>query len=399
MDIPENVAKLSGDLIQTWKGISDRATVEGFGESQATAIAWTVVNRMQAAGTSDTPVVYWGYPLASPGTYMAQVGGEFEETPQNISGLQRAIDILYNKGQPVALIEGHGSGVEFGSIPAARMDGDVLRGALVYDSWYDQGIRSGTYGFSIEGQFNYTDPAYTDAEVFSIWPTAWALCPAGVMVAVPPGEPLEVAASQCGGECNHCGSGCKRSVRLYAKAPEGATEPTLKGADMDELKDLQKRMDALEVSAEAKDKELTDLHAAHDKLVKDHETVTKERDDLTAEKAKQAEAVIAAEVEKDTEAVLARAPEANREGMKADLEAAADNSKRKDLLAAWGKVLPAAPEGPSKEKLLAGDGAAPTDRLAAAAADEKAAYKLMAEHPKEYPDYRTAIRQVDRMKG
>lgn len=398
VNVPENVSNLAPELIQKWVMVANRALIEGYEESQAIAIAWSVVNRMQtSAGGSDcycepTPVVYWQYPLSKPGTYVAAVGGEFELTPDSIVCLQKAIEILYNLGQPVTLIEGHGSCYQIGTIPASMIDeDDVLRGCLVYDEWYDAGIRSGAYGFSVEAVLNYADPTYTNNEVFEIWPTAWALCPAGVMVAVPPGEPLEVAASQCDHACKGCGKH-RRSVRLFAKAPEGATEPTLKGAGMTDLEKLQKRFDDLETSVKDNTQEVEDLRADNDKLKTDLETVTKERDDLAAAKAAEDEAAIAAEVKEQTEPILARALEANREGMTADLKACADDSARKTLLANWDKALPTAPKGKSKEKLGAGEEQSPADELAASQADVVEARKLQAEHGISYTE---AVRRVD----
>jgi hypothetical protein len=188
-DVPESVAKLSAELQALWVETANRALDEGYDDGQAIAVAWSVVNKT-IGEQGWTPAVFWAYPLLRPGEYELAVGGTLAVTADTVKAVNSAIRRLYDLGQPVSLVYGHGSDMSVGLIPASFIEGGVLYGCLVFSDYYQTGLLTGTDGLSIEAYRNYSSAAYTEGEVYEMWPTAWAILGANEQPACPPGEPL-----------------------------------------------------------------------------------------------------------------------------------------------------------------------------------------------------------------
>lgn len=320
--VPGSVPDLPLDQRGVWVRVANDALESGYDEAAAIAIAWTVVKNMQAWGGLE-PSIIMDYPLARPGVYTAAVGGEFEIKPDDVQMLAEAINRLYELGKPVALIDGHGSGDYCGFIPAARVEGDALRGALVIRDWYMwTGISTGAFGLSMEANVDYTSEAYTGGETFPYWPTAWAVLPAGEQPAIPAGEPIAAAEAP-------------RPVRLYAaeQAPAGGNSPTGKGDEqMDELKE---KLAQLEAAQQEQADKIAALETERDGLKDQLTAAEQERDQLKAEKqAAELEAEEAA-VTEGLNAVMAAAVPGVRARMQERIAAAETLETRKALLSAW----------------------------------------------------------------
>ena len=315
---PEPVQKLMPEQRAVWVEVANRSLDEGYDEGQAIAIAYSVAKRM------DGCELMLSYPAWRPGTYTAAVGGEFEVTREDCTQMGDAINRLYNLGHPVALINGHGSGDAVGIMPAARMDGDVLRAALVCDWWVAAGIREGTFGLSVEANRDYSSEAYTAGETYTYWPTAWAVLPAGEQPAVPPGEPLAAKEPD-------------KPVRLFAQeaAPDRGELPQGKEADQMD-KEMEARLEKLEAAQTESAEKITALESERDELKAKLEAAEKERDELkSAKEQAEIEAAEAAVNDRVKTIMAAEARPGVRERMQAKLEAAEGVDAKAALLEAW----------------------------------------------------------------
>ena len=322
--VPEPVQKLLPEQQSVWVAVANKALDEGYEEAQAIAIAYSVANRM------DGGELVLNYPLWRPGKYVAAMGGEFEVTKDDCAQMADAINRLYSIGHPVALIDGHGSGETVGTIPAARMDGDVLRGAMVVDWWVASGVREGTFGLSVEANRDYSSDAYTGGETYRYWPTAWAVLPAGEQPAVPPGEPLAA------NEKN------EKPVRLYAceTAPDRGDLPHGKEADTMDTKELEARIAALEESKQATDQKVAALEKERDELKAQNEELAAKVKAAEDEKAAAELAAAEAAVTERAQTIMAAESRPGvREKMEKKLAAAEGVEAKGALLDAWESVM------------------------------------------------------------
>lgn len=320
--IPEPVQKLEPDQQAVWVEVANRAMDEGYDEAQAIAVAYTVANRM-AGGE-----LVLNYPAWRPGKFVAAMGGEFEVEREDCAQMADAVNRLYTLGHPVSLISGHGSGDVVGVMPAARMDGDVLRAAMVVDWWVASGVREGTFGLSVEANRDYASDAYTEGEMFAYWPTAWAVLPAGEQPAVPPGEPLAAEEKK------------EKPVRLYAQetAPEGGVSPIERGQDMSA--ELEGRIEKLEAAQAEKAEKITTLEGENSELKAKLEAAEQERDQLKQEKeSADLAAAEAAVTDRANTIMAAEARPGVREKMQKRLEAAEGVDAKNGLLDAWETVI------------------------------------------------------------
>ena len=326
--IPEGAEKLTGDAQMAWVKTANEALDEGYDEIAAAAIAWTVAKKVNADDYS--PDVIYNYPAWRPGKYIAAMGGEFEVEQPDIADMAEAINRLYELGHPVALIDGHGSGRALGSMPAARVDGEVLRSACIVDWMTASGIREGTYGLSVEANKDYNSEAYTGGKEYRYWPTAWAVLPAGEQPAVPPGEPIAAKDET-------------KPVRLYAHetAPDGGVSPDERGQiQMEELKELKGRLEVLEAAQAESSEKVAALEKERDELKAQNEELAAKVKAAEDEKA-QAElaAAEAAVTERAQTIMTAEARPGVREKMEQKLAAAETVEAKGALLDAWESVM------------------------------------------------------------
>ena len=319
--VPEKVQKLASYEQARWIEAANAAIEHGYAEAQAQAIGYAQVNRLDGVAIMD-------YPAWRPGTYTAAIGGEFEVTVDDLHQMAGAINRLYALGHPVTLIDGHGSPTALGTMPAARVDGDVLRVACVSEWMTAAGIKEGAFGLSVEAMKDYASEAYTDGETYRYWPTAWAVLPAGEQPAVPPGEPLAATEPE------------QKPVRLYAQetAPEGGASSTERGHDMST--ELEARIEKLEAAQVESTEKITALENERNELKAKLEAAEQERDELKS--AKEADELAAAEAAVTERAATIMAAEARpgvREKMQARLEAAEGTEAKTALLDAWEPLL------------------------------------------------------------
>jgi hypothetical protein len=334
-NIPEEVKKLDADLQDLWVDWANKTETYGYSEEQCSAVAWTVIKRAQSELYSE---VLFDYPAMRPGVYHASVGGKFEVDKAQVEEMTEAVNMLYGLGQPVALIDGHGSTESVGVMPAARVEDDVMRAVLVGGWWVIAGIREGTSGLSMEAIRDYKSDAYTGGKTFAYWPTAWAVLPAGEQPAIPPGEPMLAAKDRN-----------IKPVRLYAQetAPKGGVSPKERGQDTMTIEELTKQVTDLTSKVSALEAEKTELSS---KLT----AAEQERDKLrTANEQREQEAAIAA-AETEAETMLNRKLPGVREGAKAEIEACEGADAKRALIATLDKVLPDMTA--EEQKLHAGEG-------------------------------------------
>lgn len=334
-NIPEEVTQLDKTLQDLWVAWANETDKHGYSEEQCAAVAWTVIKREQSEMYSD---VLFDYPCMRPGVYHASVGGKFEVDQAQVEEMTEAVNMLYAIGQPIALIDGHGSSERVGVMPAARVDGDVMRAVLVGNWWVISGVREGTSGLSVEAIRNYKSDAYTGGRTFSYWPTAWAVLPAGEQPAIPPGEPMLAAKDN------------QKPVRLYAQEnspSEGGASPKERGQDTMNIEELTTKM------AELTD-EISTLKASNLELTQKLAAAEKERDDLKiAEEQRTVEAAEKA-VENDMNVMLDKKLPGVREEAKTRIEACENIETKKILITTLDEILP--DMTPEERKLHAGEG-------------------------------------------
>lgn len=298
----------------------------GYSEEQAEAIA-----SMYAMRSETGAELILDYPAWHVGSYEAAVGGKFDVTDSDIDQMADAINRLYELGHPVALIDGHGSGIALGVMPAAMVDSDgVMRSALVASWSVANDIRAGVYGLSVEALKDYSSEAYTGGEVYAYWPTAWAVLPAGEQPAVPPGQPL--AASEDNGP---------KTVRLYAHetAPTRGESPHGKEAEQMDTKELEAKLESLEAASLETAEKVSALETERDELKAKLEAAEKERDELKSAKEQAQLEAAEAETAKRAELILAASVPGTREKMQARLEAAEGTEAKRALLDAWEPLI------------------------------------------------------------
>lgn len=322
MDVPEAVDKLTPEQKQIWVRIANEALAEGYDETRSIAVAWSVVNTVKAED-GYYPAIYWRYPLLRPGHYVPASGPEFDVDAAGVAEMAEALNLRYSKGQPCSLIMGHDSDTTQGVIAATLADGDVCSAALVYMPWFDSGLRTGAYGLSMEAVQNYASEAYTDGRTFKLWPTAWAILPAGEQPACPPGQPL--AAREQNG----------KTIRLATvTAPIRGSEPQGKEAGV--MEELTKQIAALTASVGDLTAKVGVLEAAEKELKDKLQAAEKENADL---KAAAETATLAAReksaTEREEKILAAELKPGNREKIQERIKAAADITARETLLDAY----------------------------------------------------------------
>jgi hypothetical protein len=291
-DVPEAVQKLEPDMQVLWVETANKALDDGYDDGSAIAIAWSVVNK--AIGANWYPAIYMSYPLLRPGNYELAKGGTLAVTADTLNAVHEAIGRLYNLGQPVSLVPGHGATWTVGIIPAARISEDVLYGCLVYDDGYKDGVTTGAYGLSIEAYRKYVSEAYTDGKEFELWPTSWAILGADEQPACPPGVPL-IAAKE--------GNAETVTFAVSEPAPIRGNEP--QGKEAVEMDELRKELDALKVTASEQAAKITALEAAEKELTGKLQTAEQERDALKAAETQRQADVKAGEVKGRFEKIMA----------------------------------------------------------------------------------------------
>lgn len=348
MFIPDSVMKLGANEQGAWKVVFDKALTEGYDAEKAEAIAWSFVNRGRGIPeylSQENLPIYWRYPLARPGTFEPETGGQLTLGMPEVLDLAEALNTLTKVGKTCSLIAGHGSEFSLGSIPAAMIEGEVCYGCLVYDMGWDSGIRTGAYSLSMEAQRDFGDPAYTGGKTFSIFPTAWAVLPANVLPALPPGQPLAA-------------SGKKENtvrVRLAIGAPDRGITPQGKEADGMDPKELEVKIATLEAELAKLRDENASLKAKVEELTKEGTTTAKERDDLKA--AKEAGEVAARQAAFDVKRkalVEAEGRPGVREKIEAELDKASTLDEKERVLASFETVCAALKPADKGNKLTSG---------------------------------------------
>jgi len=222
------------------------------------------------------PRILKHYKVLSPGTYSPSPK-EITITAQDVQDYVDAVNIKQKLGVPVSIKYMHRDGVK--SIPVGKQVNAVLEGDSAFadlvismDAEFDgvvmatisqmvDGLQDQILQGSMEAYPGYSSPAYTGERVFGVWPTAWAVLPAGEQPAVPPrliaGE-SEISLIRITGAPT-------RGISLTERGQEMTLEEALKMiADLKgQLAELKKSK-AEESNADelaVKDNEITDLKA------------------------------------------------------------------------------------------------------------------------------------------
>lgn len=233
------------------------------------------------------PRIIKHYKVLSPGTYSPHPK-EVTITAQDVIDFIDAVNKKQELGTPVAIKYAHRPGIS--SIPVGKLVNGIIEGVDGYAdieismnaefdgvvmATIDQiitGLESQILQGSMEAYQKYKSEAYTGDRTFGLWPTAWAVLPAGEQPAVPP--KLIAGESEI-------------TLVCISGAPMRGDSPTERGQTMTleeaiamiatlkaEIAELKKAA-ADESNADdiaAKDKEITDLKAE----VKVHEDAVEE---------------------------------------------------------------------------------------------------------------------------
>ena len=185
------------------------------------------------------------YKLLAPGEYNPSTG-KLIVTDADVKDFVDAINLKAMVDVPTAIVYDHRGKAK--AIPVGTMVSATYRDGNAYGNMslemdaqedgktlatIDQmqvGLQNKILQGSMEAYRNYKSKAYTGARKFGLWPTAWAILPAGVQPAVPP----NIAASE----------GADEIVWLTLnEAPEEGKSPNRKGAEMT-LEELGKLVEA-----------------------------------------------------------------------------------------------------------------------------------------------------------
>lgn len=332
-ELPAEVKEnLTTEQQQAFLGAFNSAIEEGKTEEEAFKIGYAAAKNIKAAESR----MIRHYKVLSPGKYSPSPE-PIEITAEDVQDFIDAVNIKHELGVPVAIKYAHRDGLM--AIPVGRMsNGKVENGEGFVDlevlipAEYDgiqvasinqicDGLERGILQGSMEAFRKYQSEAYTGKRVFGIWPTAWAVLPAGEQPAVPP---KKIAAGE------------SMVIRLTG-APQRGNSPTERGQEMtleealkeiarlkEELAELKKSKaeDASKEELEAKDKEIADLKAEVQKYENKAAEDLKEKADTKAK-----------------EVLETRVLAANREAMKADLDSM-DSERKLQFCEMLEKTLP-----------------------------------------------------------
>ena len=178
------------------------------------------------------PVTIKHYKVLSPGTYSPSPQ-EIIITANDVQDYVDAVNIKEKLGVPVAIKYMHRDGVQSiaigKQINAVREDDNAFVDLVfTMDAEFDgvvmatvdqmvSGLQDQILQGSMEAYPGYSSPAYTGKRVFGIWPTAWAVLPAGEQPAIPP--KLIAGESEI-------------SLICISGAPDGGNSPIERGQEM-----------------------------------------------------------------------------------------------------------------------------------------------------------------------
>ena len=233
------------------------------------------------------PRILKHYKVLSPGTYSPSPK-EITITAQDVQDYVDAVNIKEKLGVPVSIKYMHRDGIQ--SIPIGKQVNAVLEGDSAYadlvlsmNAEFDgvvmatieqmaSGLQDQILQGSMEAYPGYSSPAYTGDRVFGVWPTAWAVLPAGEQPAVPPkliaGE-LELSLIRITGAPT-------RGISLTERGQEMTLEEALKViAELKaEIATLKKaKAEEVNTDLEAKAKTITELEAENKELKAEAEKV------------------------------------------------------------------------------------------------------------------------------
>ena len=295
------------------------------------------------------PVTIKHYKVLSPGTYSPSPQ-EIIITANDVQDYVDAVNIKEKLGVPVAIKYMHRDGVQSiaigKQINAVREDDNAFVDLVfTMDAEFDgvvmatvdqmvSGLQDQILQGSMEAYPGYNSPAYTGERVFGLWPTAWAVLPAGEQPAVPP--KLIAGESEISLICI---SGAPiRGDGLIERGQDMTLEEALK-----EIATLKAEIAELKKAATKEDAEASEAVATENTDLKSKLKVF-EAAEATALKTK------AEELEKS---VLEKTLAGNREDLKTQIDTIEDSHQRVQFLEIMDKSL-TKPEV-KKEKLNAGE--------------------------------------------